>query len=126
MKSKKPTLKEQLANALERVKSLEIEVATLSQADYSLRLSLKSISGDNEDLKQRLLNAQLENAKNIGYLQRVREDDNVNDPVVEIEDANGKRIISKRFPMRQSPQYFPYSDEKEKFETRDKKHWVNY
>lgn len=112
MKLKKPTLREQLASALEQVKELETKVAVFAQTDYNLKQSLKVVSDNNADLKRRLLNAQLENARNEGYLQRVREDDNVNDPVVEIEDANGKRIVSKRFPMRQGPQYFPYSDEK--------------
>lgn len=50
------------------------------------------------DLKMRLHTEELENARLKGYMERVREDDNVADPLVEVEDAGGKRQVSKRWP----------------------------
>lgn len=51
------------------------------------------------DLKERLHNSEMDVARKEGYLDRVREDDRVSDPLVEIEGPEGKRFVSKRHPM---------------------------
>ncbi len=54
------------------------------------------------DLKLKLLDSEREVSNLRGYLARVHEDDIVRDGMIEIEDANGKRMIPKRPPPLQS------------------------
>ena len=80
------------------------------------------------DLKERLLTSETECARLRGYLERVREDDAVADPLVEIEGPDGKRLVSKRHP---SPQHFITSNvdhyEMARAMRGEKpKHWTSY
>lgn len=79
------------------------------------------------DLKERLHRAELQNAENEGYLRRVREDDNVTDPLVEIEGPEGKRFVNKRHPSI-TANYSPslHDSYNEWIGKENKKHWVNY
>lgn len=86
------------------------------------------------DLKKRLHDSELECSRLKGYMERVREDDNVADPLVEVEDGNGKRHVSKRWPsngmnnvygstdLSSNGEYVsgPYSERKKR------EHWITY
>lgn len=93
----------------------------------------KAARTEHDDLKKRLLDAELECARLRGYMERVREDDAVADPLVEVEDQNGKRMVSKRHPGPHpvytgvdmgsgfAATYDEYGRKREK-----PKHWVTY
>jgi hypothetical protein len=91
----------------------------------------KAARAEHDDLKKRLLNSELECARLRGYMERVREDDAVADPLVEIEDQNGKRMVSKRWPSNHCTPvpttcfdggtYEDYTGRRPK-----PKHWVTY
>lgn len=81
------------------------------------------------DLKERLLNAERETARLNGYLDRVREDDAVADPLVEIDGPEGKRLVSKRHPSPQilSPGNADYfRDQWNNGRPEKRKHWTSY
>ena len=99
---------------VERDKALQSEKKTREQFD---------------DLKQRILSLETDNARLNGYVARVHEDDIVRDGMIEIEDQNGKRLVPKR-PKPLVPSYtevynaaydgvLPYGNEK-------KTHWTSY
>lgn len=119
-----------------QVEALHLDCGRAKEAhnnEYSRRLTAEKELNETRkqfaDLKERLHIAELENARNEGYLQRVREDDNVADPLVEIESPEGKRMVSKRYPSNpvyatntmglEEYHYNHYNKEKPK-------HWVNY
>lgn len=78
------------------------------------------------DLKERLFNSEQETARLRGYLERVREDDNVADPLVEVDDQYGKRQVSKRHPSHPE-RHNGGSNYMEHFQGREKsKHWTSY
>jgi PHD/YefM family antitoxin component YafN of YafNO toxin-antitoxin module len=100
------------------------------EAEYSRRITAERELNETRkqfaDLKERLHNAELTNARNDGYLQRVREDDNVADPLVETEGPEGKRMVSKRHPgnmliVNPQDEYFHSMNR-----DNSRKHWVNY
>jgi hypothetical protein len=70
----------------------ERERATVAQNN------LENFAKNNTDLKERLHNSEMKVARLEGYMDRVREDDAVSDPLVEVEGPNGKRLVSKRHP----------------------------
>lgn len=80
------------------------------------------------DLKERLLTAETEVARLNGYMQRVREDDNVADPLVEVEDECGRRQVSKRHPQQRC--HADSSSMREYMtmgrDTEKRKHWTSY
>jgi hypothetical protein len=78
------------------------------------------------DLKERLHKAELQNAENEGYLRRVREDDAVADPLIEIEGPEGKRMVSKRYPSYGHSTMTPYNSFDKLYNNEKRKHWVNY
>lgn len=106
---------------------VEASARTNAQADA------KAARAEHDDLKKRLLNSELECARLRGYMERVREDDLVADPLVEVEDQNGKRMVSKRYPSLTpvytgadigsdfAATYDEYGRKREK-----PKHWVTY
>lgn len=104
---------------------VEASARTNAQADAKAALA------EHDDLKQRLLNSEIECARLRGYMERVREDDLVADPLVEVEDQNGKRMVSKRHPtplydagipgVTYPSTYDEYGRQREK-----PKHWVTY
>ncbi len=101
------------------------ELGTERGRRYAAERELENIRKQFVDLKERLHRAELENARNEGYLQRVREDDNVRDPLVTIEGPEGKRMISKRHPMpiRNTNGMHDYVND---MYGQKPKHWVNY
>lgn len=84
------------------------------------------------DLKKRLHASEVECSRLNGYMQRVREDDNVADPLVEVEDGNGKRQVSKRFPSNSYTQNSMMGGCSTTYETDDygrrvkREHWTSY
>jgi hypothetical protein len=81
------------------------------------------------DLKKKLYDAEMQNARNAGYLQRVSEDDAVADPLVEIDGPNGKRMVSKRYPSQTMVAYDATQDSVmgDLYSRREKpKHWTGY
>lgn len=84
------------------------------------------------ELKKRLHASEVECSRLSGYMQRVREDDNVADPLVEVEDGNGKRQVSKRFPSNSHMQNSMMGGCSTTYETDDygrrvkREHWTSY
>lgn len=79
------------------------------------------------DLKERLSKAETEVARLGGYLERVREDDNVADPLVEVEDEHGRRMISKRRPSKHHSMRDHIEDCRTMSMGAEKrKHWTSY
>lgn len=130
-----------LADAIQEIKSLRVERDGLRNL-----LDTKSAEYQNErhgritaeketdearknfvDLKERLHNSEMEVARQRGYLERVREDDAVADPLVEIEGPDGKRFVSKRHP---SPPMlsngFDHAFEPSLYGREKRKHWTSY
>jgi len=100
-------------------------------AKNALRRQFDEVKSNFADLKKKLHDSELEVSRLNGFMQRVREEDAVNDPLVEIEDQNGKRQVSKRFPSN-SMQYFGNAlgnDEyvRDEYGRQTKKpHWTSY
>jgi len=102
---------------VDRDKALQAEKKTRAQFD---------------DLKQRLLSTETENARLNGYMSRVHEDDIVRDGLVEIEDRQGKRLVPKRPNPMQSNSYTNYEQFQSPsinsmlYGTEKKTHWTSY
>lgn len=85
------------------------------------------------DLKERLVNAESENQRMRGYIQRVQEDDVVREETVTIGDPNGEQqmVPKRKHQMFATPN--SYSDagmEQSGYDRyrdqRKSKHWVTY
>lgn len=127
-----------LRAALDKADLLQISFDEASKAksdEYFARRtaeeSAKSTREQFADLKKRLFDSEQECARLRGYVERVREDDAVADPLVEVDDGNGKRMVSKRYPSNaclpsagcnaMSANFDNYGNRREK-----PKHWVTY
>lgn len=130
----------QLRAALDAVDMLNaetVEVRNKLVAERSQRIAAeeetKKTRANFNDLKTRLHNAELETSRLNGYMQRVREDDNVADPLIEIIDASGTHRVSKRWPSN-SMQFGAASNNAagndyitDNYGNRQKKeHWITY
>lgn len=85
------------------------------------------------DLKERLLKAETEIARLNGYLERVREDDIVADPLVTVGDTerDAQLVPKRRLQMRFDPDPRDMRFDGQggiygRTETSKPKHWVNY
>lgn len=128
--------------ARKTIKQLEAELATAganNAANYETGKQWKAKAQTAEDalkesrshfgdLKERLLNAETELARLRGYMDRVREDDNVRDGYVEVDTPDGKHMFSKRRPAPprmnmepfQEPLHDTYGNRKRRI------HWTDY
>lgn len=94
--------------------------------------SLKEARSHFSDLKERLHNSEIENARLRGYLSRVHEDDIVRDGLVEIEDDGGKRQVPRRPPPLEQASYSPsvsdmMTSEYDPYGRQKKRtHWTSY
>jgi len=79
------------------------------------------------DLKRRLHDSEMAVARLNGYMERVREDDAVSDPLVEVDGPHGKRLVSKRYPHsdHQQPSPSDYCMQEMALNGR-KPHWTSY
>lgn len=84
------------------------------------------------DLKERLHNAEMETSRLNGYMQRVREDDNVADPLVPVTDGSGTRQVSKRWPSNGMANSYGLQNAGCDYqhqaygETKKREHWITY
>jgi hypothetical protein len=129
--------------ARKTIKALEEQVANLTaekdshaknwlkqrdRADAAERIR-DQIAKDNSDLKERLHSSETKIARLEGYMDRVREDDAVNDPMVEIDGPEGKRLVSKRYPSPRCEGGTSFNDLMlhESGHGREKRrHWTSY
>lgn len=84
-----------------------------------------------EDLKTRLYNAEIENARLRGYLSRVHEADVARDGLVEIEDAQGKRLVPKWAPPQHLKPSIDYAEQNDGYDImtgrrKPTTHWTSY
>lgn len=130
----------QLRAALDTNDTLVSETILLRDkvsVEYNRRLAAeeetKKTRANFGDLKKRLHEVELETSRLNGYMQRVREDDNVADPLIEIIDASGTHRVSKRWPSN-SMQFGAASNMAagndyitDNYGNRQKKeHWITY
>jgi hypothetical protein len=122
-----------LSLTLERKEKMQDERDTAQRLQRNAEASEKQAREQFADLKKKLYDAEIELARLRGFVERVREDDAVADPLVEVEDAQGRRQVTKRFPsnrplnadmytgMAEAVQYGRYGERQEK-----PKHWTSY
>lgn len=94
-----------------------------------------------DDLKARLVNSELENARMRGYIARLQEDDVVREPLVQVGDVDGEqRLVPKRKPtvFREPPVVSDLGDsdrvmtgidrgwEHREIRPGRRQHWVTY
>lgn len=134
---KRKTIKQLEDQAKAEIEFLKTDAIALRKSHEAIRIerdkalqSEKKTREQFDDLKQRLLSLETDNARLNGYVARVHEDDIVRDGMIEIEDQNGKRLIPKRpnpltpnsftqYEQFSAPNYLPYGNEK-------KTHWTSY
>lgn len=87
---------EELGKALRTTESHRLSAMQANSEKHEAVVETRKTREQFADLKERLHNAEMENARLRGYLGRVHEDDIVRDGFVEIEDAQGKRSVPKR------------------------------
>lgn len=125
------------------IKQLEVEVTALNvrlhdKEDQKEKIRVerdKAIQAEKktreqfDDLKQRLLSLETDNARLNGYVARVHEDDIVRDGMIEIEDGQGKRLVPKR-PNPMTPnsftQYEQFNGLMPTVYGEKKTHWTSY
>jgi|SRR5215472_3048043 len=128
----------QTANEINR---LELLVKQHSDAKYAAQAEavqakeeIKEVRKQFADLKERLSNAEMENQRMRGYIQRVQEDDVVREELVTTGDPEGERMmVPKRKPtMFMQPQHYSELGDHgimSGYSNRDRpkpKHWVTY
>lgn len=90
-----------------------------------------------DDLKRRVSDAEMENQRLRGYVQRVQEDDVVREELITTGDPEGEqRMVPKRSPTRfeQPSQCSPVGELDDRFyrslnndePRRKSKHWISY
>ena len=102
--------------------------ATRDERDAALK-EVKEVREQFADIKRRLLEAETETARLRGYLARVHEDDIVRDGLVEIEDAQGKRLVPKRPPPMNAgavEHYEQFNSSVGYGSNKKQTHWTNY
>lgn len=106
-----------------------------SSLRYAAEADAKAARTQFDDLKKKLYDAEIEISNLRGFIARVREDDAVRDPLVEVDDQLGKRQVTKRFPSNTPISYT--MQHHDKFvsgsmnglygQDREKpKHWTSY
>lgn len=83
------------------------------------------------DLKTRLAQSEMENARLRGYIQRVQEDDVVREELVTTGDPEGQRqlVPKRKSTVFTQPDQFMHSRDEGLYSYRDRpqpKHWVTY
>lgn len=133
---KKKTLKEGLNEGYAELNAKLI--AALSNGDENRKSAEKWREFGEEkqkqfaDLKKRLHDAEVENARLNGYLLRVQEDDVVREPLVKTVGPEGARMVPKRkHSSLENPAYDPTdfrSEDQRRYGSRDEKpkHWIAY
>lgn len=121
-------LQKQIDEMAERCVSMRTDRDRIAIRVTQAENETKETHANFEDLKRRLHDAEVENARLRGYTDRVHEDDVVRDGFIEIEDERGKRQVPKRkvpHPLMQSTH-----DEDlmlNRHGLRDRKtHWTSY
>jgi hypothetical protein len=122
--------------ALKRAVDLTDRCNELSRSRDAAHKDLEQTRKQFDDLKSRLYDAEMENQRLRGYVQRVQEDDTVREELVATGDPNGEQTM---VPKRKSTVFFPphpttnFADVADSSTysgySRDRpkpKHWVNY
>lgn len=136
MTDKPKTLKAALARITEfEAKSAEVSRCWSAERSelQAARNEIKTTREQFADLKKKLYDAEIELANLRGFISRVREDDAVRDPLVEVENEQGKRQVSKRFPSNSPITYImqnhDYVPDRQLFggiNRETPKHWTSY
>src|ERR1700722_11370592 len=85
----------QLRAALDNVASyqarnqqVESDLVEQHKLRKTAAVDVQAARANHDDLKKKLYEAEIESARLRGFVERVREDDAVRDPLVEVEDMN--------------------------------------
>lgn len=122
--AEKDSLKETILRQSDAVRKIEAELRDISAREAKTRTQF-------EDLKTRLYNAEIENARLRGYLSRVHEADVARDGLVEIEDAQGKRLVPKWAPPQHLKPSIDYAEQNDGYDImtgrrKPTTHWTSY
>lgn len=100
VKKEKPKTRAELQALIDSLEATQHgywkDVNEARQAAAAAREETKEVREQFADLKRRLHESEVQNARLNGYADRVHEDDIVRDGFVEVEDEQGKRQVPKR------------------------------